>query len=153
MNRKKTIIILLCIVFPLALAGAVYAAVSYGSEEDPLITKSYLEEVLRPEIQAEMDKEIDAAIAAIESAEKSADFAPLSLEAGDRLACKPGCEVLHRSGTAISGGSFADTTAGVDIGSGETLEINHLYMALGADSVLTAETEVTLMIKGAYTLN
>jgi len=152
MNSKKIIIILLCIIFALALAAGVYAAVSYGSQDDPLIAKSYLDEVLRPEIEAEMNKEIDAAIAEIESPDNGADFVPLRLSAGDKLSCALGCEILHRSGTIVAGGAFTDTTSGIETAAGTDLKANHLYMSL-EESQLTAKTDVTIMIKGSYSLN
>lgn len=152
MNRKKLIIVLLCLVFALALAGAVYAAVSYGSKDDPLITKSYLDKVLGPEIKADMDKEIDSAIAQLENDPVGADFVPLTLTQGDMISCQTGCEILHRSGELVSGGAFADTTAGAEFPGGSRAEANHLYMALG-EAAFTAETEVTVLIKGSYKIN
>lgn len=152
MNRKKIIIVILCLVLALALAGAVYAAVSYGSKDDPLIARSYLDEVLAPEIRAEMDAEIKAAMEQLENAESVSDFVPLSLDAGERLICGTGCEVLFRSGSAVSDGAFADTTAGAEIPAATAAEKNHLYMALEEGASFTAETEAVFMVKGAYSL-
>ncbi len=152
MNRKKLITVLLCLIFALALAGAVYAAVSYGSKEDPLITKSYLDKVLGPEIEAEMESEIEAAIRELENSPTGADFVPLTLAEGDKISCQTGCEVLHRSGELVSEGSFADTTTGAELPSGGTAEPNHLYMALDEANFIAA-TDVTVLIKGSYKLN
>lgn len=152
MTSKKTIIILLSLIFALAMAAGVYAAVSYGSKDDPLITKSYLDQVLRPAIEADVDKEIDAAIAEIEKADSGVDFVPVSLSAGTKLSCALGSEILHRSGTLVSEGAFIDTTTGAETAAGAALEANHLYMVL-EETLLTAKTDVTFMIKGSYILN
>ena len=129
MNRKKLITILIFLVLALAMAGAVYAAVGYGSKDDPLITKSYLDEVLAPEIEAEMDKEIRNALEELENSPINGDFVPLSLSAGDKLSCALGCEVLHRGGELTSEGAFVDTTAGMELPTMGKAEPNHLYMA------------------------
>lgn len=152
MKRKKLMTVVLCLVLMLVLAVAVFAAVGYGSKDDPLITKSYLDKVLRPEIESEMDKEIEAAIAGLEMSDKSGDFTALSLEAGQSIVCEPGCEILHRAGELRSEASLADTTTGQSAGVGSLLEANHLYIAL-EETTLRAETEVTLLIKGAYEIN
>ena len=147
MKNKKTLIIVLIAVLVFALAAGAYAAVNYGSEDDPLVTKSYLDKVLRPEIEKELENELNMAITQLEEAGFD-NFVPVTLGAGDSISLSPGSEVLLRSGSVSAYGGFVDTTAGSDIANADVLEANHLYMALGESAALTAESDALLLIKG-----
>ena len=147
MKNKKTLISVLIALLVFALAAGAYAAVNYGSEDDPLVTKSYLDKVLRPEIEMELENELNMAITQLEEAGVD-NFVPLNLAAGESLSLSVGSEALLRSGEVSASGGFVDTTEGSDTANGTIIEINHLYMALGVDAKLTAESEALLLIKG-----
>ena len=61
MKTKKAKIIVCVLSAVFAVAGiTVYAAYNYGTKDDPLITKSYIDEVLTPELMAEFNAQLDA---------------------------------------------------------------------------------------------
>lgn len=158
MSRKKLMITILCIVLGIAaLSAAVYAAVSYGSSEDPLITKSYLDEVLQPQLEADFQAEIDAALAEVENG-SSGDFKVLTLTTGQTVTCGVGCEVMLRIGSATAVGPdypvLVDTTSGESVASGAEMKANHLYMVTIVNNGFKAGSATTkVLIKGDYTVN
>ena len=157
MKRKKSLIIVLCLVIAAALCILVYAASGYGSEEDPLITKSYLDEVLQPELEQRFETELENAISAVES-EKSGDFVVITLYKGQTVTCGVGCEVMLRIGSAEAKGVdypvLVDTTKGESVASGTSMVTNHLYMVTIAGNGFKAKADNTkLLIKGVYTIN
>ena len=158
MSRKRIIGLVLCALLGLtALSAAVYAAVSYGSKDDPLITKSYLDEVLQPRLEAEFASELDAALAEIET-EQSGDFVVITLTTGQTVTCGVGCELMLRIGSATALGPdypvLVDTTAGESVSNGTALKTNHLYMVTIAGNGFKAGSATTkLLIKGDYTIN
>lgn len=158
MSKKKIFMVVLCAVIGLAaLSAAVYAGVSYGTESDPLITKSYLDEVLQPELEQRFRTELDSAIAAVES-ENSGDFTVITLYKGQTVTCGVGCEVMLRIGSAEAKGVdypvLVDTTKGESAASGTAMVTNHLYMVTIAGNGFKAKADNTkLLIKGVYTIN
>lgn len=158
MSRKKIFSLVLCAVLGLtALSAAVYAAVSYGSKDDPLITKSYLDEVLQPRLEAEFASELDAALAEIET-EQSGDFVVITLTTGQTVTCGVGCEVMLRIGSATAMGPdypvLVDTTAGESAANGTAMKANHLYMVtIDGNGFRAGSATTKLLIKGDYTVN
>ena len=158
MSKRKIIVVLLCVVLGIAALGAaVYAGVSYGTKDDPLITKSYLDEVLQPELEQRFETELENAISAVES-EKSGDFVVITLYKGQTVTCGVGCEVMLRIGSAEAKGVdypvLVDTTKGESVASGTSMVTNHLYMVTIAGNGFKAKADNTkLLIKGVYTIN
>ena len=158
MSRRKIITIALCVLAAVAaLSAAVYAAVSYGSQDDPLISKSYLDEVLAPQLEADFQAELDAAIADIEKQE-SGDFVVISLTKGQSVSCGVGCEVMLRIGSAVAQGAdypvLVDSTNGDSVPSGSDLKSTHLYLVTIAGNGFKATAGTTkLLIRGNYTIN
>lgn len=158
MSRKKLLITILCIALGVAaLSAAVYAAVSYGSSDDPLITKSYLDEVLQPQLEAQFQAELDAALEDVENG-SSGDFKVLTLTTGQTVTCGVGCEVMLRIGSATAVGSdypvLVDTTSGESVAGGTAMKANHLYMVTIVNNGFKATSGTTkVLIKGDYTVN
>ncbi len=158
MSKKKVIMVAaIAVACTLILCAGVYAAVSYGSKEDPLISKSYVEEVLRPELEAQIKAELDAALADVETAQ-SADFKVITLSAGQKLTCGVGCEMMLRIGSATAKGAdypvLVDTSTGESVADGTALKVNHLYMVTIQGNGITAGAATTkLLIRGDYTIS
>ena len=153
MKRIPKKVLVAVIVLAVVLAGAgVYAATNYGSQSDPLITKSYLEKVLQPQLEAEVDAALEEAGAAQHSA--PGEFAELKLSAGQSIVCSAGGELLLRSGSAKSVGSLTDTTAGSGVSAGVGVTVDHLYLASAADSGFTAGSGgAAVLVSGSYFIN
>ena len=134
-------------------AGGVYAAARYGSQEDPLIAKSYLIDVVEKEITDQTDAQIRAAVSdaqgRVQAQIRSAAgvFESVNLTAGQTLSCEPGTEVVLLSGSVAASGDLTDTTLGEVFTDGE-MAVNHLYLA-GENAVLTAAGDAALMVRGS----
>ena len=145
--RKKIIIICLAAILAAACFGVgVYAASNYGTSSDPLVTKSYLDSVLMPEIRKE-----------ISATSTGDDYAVITLSNGQKLTCQPGCEIMLRIGTANASGAdspaLVDSTSGSTIESGAALTKNHLYMAtISGNGITATASTVKVLVKGSYTI-
>ena len=147
----RTFLILLLV----AVLGAVgvYAAARYGSQEDPLVAKSYLTDVVEKEITDYTDSQIRAAVSdaqgRVQAQIRAAAgvFETVRLTAGQTLTCEPGTEIVLLSGSVTASGDLTDTTLGEALNEG-ALSANHLYLA-GDNAVLTAAGDATLMVRGS----
>ena len=155
------------------------AVATGGSNFDPLITLSYLEDTVIPEILSKLttdtkslNKELKADLAAqidvyesdMEQLLKSADTASgsdtyvlVTLTKGQTMALDVGCEMMLRVGSvkvkAATAPALIDITTGGTINSGASLEKNHLYMSTISDRTLSpAADTVKLLVRGGYSI-
>lgn len=158
------------------LVGAFSASATGGDQTDPLITLSYLTQVVTPELMTKVDEQVavneqalvgkvDAAIAEYSAQMEQALGGPgggsaaytLVTVARDALLCPgAGSEVLLRTGTAkaMSGTApvLLDSTSGNTVSIGGTLQTNHLYIIPLEGTVISASTECTFLVRGSYTV-
>jgi len=134
-KRIKTIVIMavLCI----CVVATYIANAQTGSENDPVISLSYLKQVFQPEITEQMS------------------FKVVSLNAGQTLECKTGAELILRMGTAeviaTTKGGLADVTVGYDLSNGTAMPSNHhLIVPVGDGRGVKATSECLVMVKGEY---
>lgn len=161
-----------------AMALTAFAALSggAGSQGDPLVTLSYLNETFTKEILDKVDKaarERDAAV--LEEADRlivqaerelrdalggsvseaSPAYAAVTLSPGQTLSGSAGCELILRSGEAICTArgypGLVDTTTGGALGGGEALAENHLYLMTDKRGV-SASSEAVLLVCGSYSI-
>ena len=142
---KKWIRILGCMVVVMSLTVVAYAAGTAGSEDDPVVTKSYVDAKIA---------EISNSGAGSESAEV---FMAVCIPKGSSVIGGEGTEMILRSGTAkaIDNGvdGVSDLTGASDLKSGQAVKKNHLLMVPRADGRgIYAVTELWVMIKGEYIL-
>lgn len=128
---KKRVLITLCALCLIFVAGS-YAA-QPGTEEDPLITKSYIESVVYPNTR----------------------FQVVEVKAGQRLIAGAGTEMILRMGTcSVIGtqkGGLSDVTMGFDLADGIVVQGNHhLICPLGDGRGLKTSTDCLIMVKGGY---
>jgi hypothetical protein len=146
-----------------------------GSEEDPLITLSYVEKRIE-QIKSYIDqnfetinndsKDLKAKVDQLSSGSNnintsgevtSEKFQVVVAEAGNTIVFGESAEVIWRSGkaTAIASenGGLSDVTGGVDLPTGEEIPLNHLLIIPrndGRGAAVTVKSYV--MIKGVYTI-
>ena len=145
----KTMKIIIAVLAVLLLAGvAAYAATNYGSRDDPLITKSYLDEVLKPQLESDLQQRLDAAAAEMLSSAPG-EFARVELKSGQTLRCGVGSQLLPVQGGVTAAGALSDTTAGSALAIGTALEANHLYLAT-EDGGVRAAGAATVLVSGTY---
>lgn len=156
-TRIKGIVIGLIIL--LALGITAYAVTTnYGSEDDPLITKSYLDSVVRPELEKALQAELEEALKDARSG--SGEFALLTLSNGQRVTGGVGTELVLRIGSANAYAydsadvALIDTTSAASLTNGAALTANHLYMVTIRDNGFTATRDNTkVLISGEYAIN
>ncbi len=157
MKKWQIVVLVLAIVVTAAGLGA-YAATNYGGQTDPLVASSYLSGVLEPSLRADFDSQIAAAMEKLERsfqeelASATGTFEVVTLKSGQTFSGGSGCEILFRSGTAVSVGSLIDVSTGNSVAAGVALAANHLYMASDAESGLKASADVTLLARGTYSV-
>jgi hypothetical protein len=162
---KKLGILIAIIISSLIIFQITYGGVAEpGSQEDPIITQSYLEEVVIPLIQEDFEGKIAALTKKVESLNQNSSqsgqgdkFIVVSVKAGQKLMGGAGTELILRMGkaTIISSqlGGLADATQGTDLANGTPMPSNHLLIIPRDDGRgLVANEDVLVMVKGAYTI-
>ena len=169
--KKSWLVRALCLILlTLVLNGAVTLAAEVGSEGDPLVTLSYLNEGYLKTVTDKIDaaiaerntsvtKEIDRKISKAGGGDADvaagASFTLVTLGQGQTLLLDLGSEVLLRVGTAncvaASAPGLIDITAAGSINNGAGLEKNHLYMAtIEERGVLATAETVKVLVRGGY---
>lgn len=158
MTKRQMISLIIGLALILAAGITAYAVTaSYGSRDDPLITKSYLDEVVRPELEKAMEDELEKALDEVKSA--GGEFTLLTLKNGQTVKCAVGTELLPRFGSAKAYAydsadvALVDTTAASAVMNGTALSANHLYMVTILGNGFTAAADNTkILVSGTYTV-
>ncbi len=153
-----------------AVSLTVYAAAAEpGSERDPLVTLSYLNDTYLTQVLSQVDAKLAQRNAALTAqlggvsggtavpAEGGASFVVVTLSQGQTLWGSVGCEVMLRVGAAkcvaASSPGLVDETSGGTLAGGGSLSQNHLYMMTVEDrGVAAAAATVKLLVRGGYTV-
>jgi hypothetical protein len=135
-----------------------------GSVEDPIVTKSYVDEHVRLQVKNELSKQtltedkIRQLMEQIKKEQASTSITVLSLNAGQTLYAGAGTEFIVRTGKAVAystdGNGIPDLTGGKDIPNGAPVALNHLLLfpregrGIKLDPKSTAT--VIVMVRGNY---
>lgn len=173
-KSKRWIAACAALALTLLCGGAALAAA--GGQDDPLVTLSYLEQTVLPEIlrqvdskaaarQQELEKNLSNQIAQYRqeagtgggTASGGASYTLITLSSGQTLKLEVGCELLLRVGTARinanTSPALIDLSTGGTINGGTSLTKNHLYMATIPDRTLTpTAATVKLLVRGGYSI-
>jgi len=162
---KKRILSVAGLFAALLLLGA-----SQGTQTDPLVTKSYIDQVLKPEILAQVDSKLAASQQSYldqfkalvhqsgGSSESGAGgvFAVVTVKNGQTITLAAGSEFLLRTGSATVAAAAApglvDYTDGAALGAGEAVKNDHLYLSVSAGQSVKAAADLTVMVRGGYTV-
>ena len=130
-RMKRKLVFAAAIVLLLGVGAIVYA-VTPGSAEDPVVSRSYVH--------------------------ARTSFSPVELMEGQRLIGGEGAEIILRSGVArvIAGGynGVSDLTSGRDLLSGYWVYPNHLILVPRDDGRgILAETDGWVMVRGDFTIH
>ena len=132
-----------------------------GASDDPLISKSYIENQLMPQIKQYIESrlaEVGGGGSGGGAAAVTADkFNVVNASAGQQIICSAGTELILRMGSAsviaTEKGGIADTTDGFDLADGAFMPSNHLLIVPVSDGRgVRATTDIIVMIKGGYTV-
>ena len=158
------------------VVGAAFAAGSYGSSDDPLITKSYLDSVFAPDILGQMREELTESESAVrgEIEEKAKEieemidasqglmtddssFSVVRLNQGQVLRGSIGTELMLRVGSAVcyaeSSTGIIDTTTSTTLENGNSMQTNHMYMVTIEGRGMKATSYVMVLVRGSYTIS
>lgn len=151
-----------------------------GSQTDPLVTMSYLNDVNTPAILKQVDAKLDSREQALVykldgvadayaqeveslmgtssgSGTASSVFSVVTVKAGQQLLGSTGCELLLRSGSATcvaaSAPGLVDSTEGSTLASGGAVQPDHLYLITADGRGLKATADATVMVRGSYTIS
>lgn len=135
MKNKKMLITLLLVAFVIFGAGFAVGAVTAepGSNEDPLITKSYLDTRI-----AEFNKDIG--------------YQKITVSKGRSLACVAGTQIIMTSGTAKANAALMDTTTGKKTSKSKKLTKNHSLLVTKDNTTIKASGSCVVYVLGNYTL-
>ena len=165
----------------LLLLGGAALADGAGTQSDPLVTVSYLNQTVIPAILTQIDgkaetyrqqlvdeleqtvqdysERMEAALAGQtgQSAGGSSTYAVVTLTKGQVMKLDVGCEVMLRIGTAQcltpSSPGLIDVTTGQAVNNGADLTVNHLCMAtISGRSVKATANTVKVLARGGYTV-
>ena len=144
---KKAILIfsIICILMSSAIVLA-----SPGDSSDPLVTLTYITDVLLPDVDARIERKVNEV--------QSSTFKLINVDAGDVIYGEMGTELMVRSGGATiiagkNGGGIADLTSGSDLTGDTYVSLNHHLLIPRSDSRgLYFVTDSIIMVKGKYSL-
>lgn len=144
MSKKRKRLVLACAVAAVLLLamGRAFADTSQpGSENDPVVTQSY----------------VDSKIQELKDSQASAGFQTKELTAGQKLIGKEGTEVILRSGEAKVIGNatngISDITVGKDLMNGTNISTNHLMLIPRDDGRgITAVSDTWVMVSGGFVI-
>lgn len=136
MKRKAALVLVIALTAAVAFAAGAYASGGFGTQSDPLVSMSYLTDVLTPEVVEDVTGEIR--------------FRQVTLRRGQTLSAEAGCEIVLRSGTAeCTVDGLIDSTDAQTLEQDDDLEQNHLYLVADKGEVLQANGAVKLLVKGS----
>ena len=152
MKRKKILTVILSLMISaLMLAFSVITVVAYSSDEDPLVTLSYLNEVVIPKLKAELG--------ASSQNGNNGSYETLELDIGDTLLAKSALEIIVRPGSIVTAVSpfkqqgIADITNGNELYDGDEFAINaYCIIPRGNDGrgVRVFSEKAYILIRGEY---
>lgn len=162
-HKKAAGTALAVVLIGLMTLGALAATYEPGSENDPVVTLSYVEmrlselmEAFQPRLES---LEAAAGQTGSQTGEAAAEtYEVVFVEAGRQIYFADSTQVILRAGamTAIgnaAGDGLADLTGGKDLKSGDPIAKNHLLLVPRNDGRGAAVAQdAWIMIKGRYTL-
>lgn len=154
MKKRWQFLLLILAAAVLGAGIGAYATATYGSQADPLVTVSYLNQTLTPYMSSQFDSQLSQAMEKLGNdfeAQLSASagtFRVMTLSSGQTLSGGAGCEILYRSGPCTASAELIDVSIGSAVASGASLTANHLYMTSGSGAAVKAGGAVTLLVRG-----
>ena len=166
MKKNKWFLRLLVVLLICGTLGATATlAAEPGTDGDPLVTLSYLNETFINDIIKKVDEKIAARntqIAQQLSGQMvgggvASTFTVVTLSQGQTLTGDVGCEVMLRIGTAAcvspSNPGLIDESSAATLNNGGALIANHLYlMTIEGRGVIATAPTTKLLVRGSYTI-
>jgi len=153
---KKTRRALLITLIAVLALTTIASFATPGTNDDPLISLSYINDTLLPEIYGYINEKIDSLTNSNQTNE-AAEFKVVDVKKGQKIQGGSGCEMILRMGSATivasKSGGLSDVTDGYDLGQNEPMPANHLIIVpINDGRGITMTADGKIMIKGTYTL-
>ncbi len=145
------------------LAFGVSADGVYSSQEDPLVSLSYVNDVLAPQIMSQVMARVEKEYAKADGKpEATGSYSYVQMKQGQTLMADGCCEIVLLSGSAsvlvtgqenlAAGEGLVDITAGQALANGSELPVNHGLIAPKGDGRGFRITSVTaaVLVRGEY---
>jgi len=137
--------------------GATVSGSQPGSVDDPVVTKSYVDEQVQKLVAAELTKPGGAGKDVEKNAE-SGELKVVTIKSGEKLIAKPGTEFIVRAGKAVvyspDANGISDLTDGKDISNEQAVVNNHLLLfprdGRGVMPDAKQKNGLTVMVRGGY---
>jgi len=174
MKQKIVMGISILAVITLISGASLLVVASPGTQTDPLVPLSYLNDVFKPQIiseikstEQELTQKFNAQIASLQSqlqsnqggaapsAPNPADtFSVVTLSNGQSLTCSVGTEIMLRVGTATGFGTapaLVNYTSGATLSSGSALTVNNMYLVtIEGNGINATASTVRVLVRGNY---
>jgi hypothetical protein len=179
MKRRFTLATVLVLA---VLIGLIAVTATQGGSDDPLVSLSYLTNVFKPQVMAELDQKLTAAdraaLAEIEAklqaagggsgqtggtgqtggaSVSAATYVVVDVKQGQTMTMDIGCELMLRIGggtvKANSAVGLINMTDGNTLENGQALVTNHLYLVTLDGRGFTASSDAKLLVRGGYTIS
>lgn len=162
MNAKAKKILAIIVVSVILSTVMAYAAP--GDNNDPLVTLSYITDVLMPDLESQIAKkvtnEVKSAVSNIQTGTgaTSDSFALVNIKAGYSIIGDEGTELVVRSGAgkivATSQGGVADLTLGIDLANSADAPLNHHLLVPRSDKRgIEFSSDAIVLVKGTYSVS
>lgn len=140
-----------------AVLGVVSAFGAAGTQDDPLVSKSYVDDKINQVIEMINNGGSSTNTAATVSTAAAGGYTPVYASVGQTVIGGEGTEIILRSGKgniAITGvDGVVDATTGQNLGNGAAASPNHIMIVPRNDGRGVKVTEAAwFLIKGDYTI-
>lgn len=155
-HTKYIVAAILCII----LAVGVNADNAYSTENDPLVTLSYVEKI-KGQILSELLEELNTGTITV-TGNTNVEYEVVELQQGQKVMASSSCEIIFRSGKATvvvtsdanreNSIGLSDITGGVELLNGDEVPVNHYIIIPRADGrgIEITSAAAYLMIRGEY---
>jgi hypothetical protein len=151
------------LIFTTAASADTKTSSTVDTTSDPLVTLSYINDVLKPQLTAEIMADVTALFGSSGTLPDSmSNFEVVYLSAGQTLTASQPLELILRSGECIAavtspanisnGVGLSDLTAGTEVTNGQAVQRNHYIIISRADGrgIVITSSEAYIMVRGEY---
>lgn len=163
-RMKKSVIVFLLIITTLTLG--VSADAEYSTADDPLVSKSYVNDVLGPQIMAQVLEKIESEYVKLSdiSSVAAGQYNVVTLSKNQTLMSKSVCELILLNGSATAlitsstnvqnGEGLIDMTDGAVVTNGTLIKNNHYIIIPKTDGrgLVVTSDNVTVLVRGEYVI-
>lgn len=150
-SNNKVMKSIIAVIAIAAVACTTMVLAEPGDTDDPVVTKSYIVDVVVPQLKAYVEQKVSGG----DSDSYSDVFTVVDVKAGQKMVFDAGAEFILRKGNGVIIGSnlggISDTTSGYDLSDGSEMPANHMLIVPRGDGRgFTASNDVIVMVKGGY---